>query len=83
MDNKHDALTTENPEWILCMDQMPPKGKKIQMRRMGGNLFDGLWHEEYRVVAWRFLPKFTPGQQRRLLAAKAAGLDPTKLNGGF
>jgi|GEM_PF-7033151 len=61
------------------MDKMPPKGTKIQMRRMDGNLFDGLWHEEYMVVAWRPMPKFTPEQRSRLTAAKAAGIDPTRL----
>lgn len=82
MESKIEPLVDEHPEWILCMDHMPPSGQKVQMRTLHGNLFDGPWHPEYGVVAWRAMPKFTAEQRQRLDAAIAAGLDPTKFKGG-
>lgn len=82
MESKLPAIVETYPEWILCMDQMPPTGAKIHMRSIHGNLFDGAYHPEYGVVAWRAMPRFTDEQRRRLDDAVAKGLDPTKFKGG-
>lgn len=71
-------LAEIRPELRLVVDEMPPLGTKVWLVTRYGHGFAGPYHDEYGVVAWSPLPKFTPEQKRRLMAMDAAKIDPTK-----
>lgn len=72
-------LTGDAPEWILCLDELPPVGIQINGITRWGVCVLTRYHPEFGLVAWRPLPKLTGAQKARLAAAEAAGLDITKL----
>lgn len=63
------------------MDEKPPKATKIWLITEYGSGFPGEWYPECGAVAWSPLPKLSPEQKRRLIAAKAAGVSTTQYQG--
>lgn len=81
MPNQH--LAKHNPEWKLVYNQPPPIGTKLIFRGLYSGATIGEWNPEAGFVAWMELPKFSPETRRQLDAIVAAGLDPTKYQGGI
>lgn len=66
----------------LLMDEKPPIATKIWLITKYGNGYAGMYDKnDPTIVAWCPLPKLSPDDKRRLMAAEAAGLDLTQLNG--
>lgn len=75
-------LTGDAPEWILCLDELPPLGVQFHGLTRWGVCVKTTYHPEFELVAWRPLPKLTGAQKARLAAAGAAGLDVTQREDG-
>lgn len=71
-------MTNDREDWILCLDEMPPVGRFFLGLTEWGVCVKTLYHPEFRIVAWKPIPKLTDGQVARLRLARGAGMDVTR-----
>lgn len=63
---ENKPLAEVAPRCRLCIDEMPPLGKNVWLITKNGCGFRGIYHEEYGVIAWAYLPKLDNAQKQRL-----------------